>query len=324
MKDRRIGVVYLTDGNRDDLTYASIVALGLNHIREIDIHVVQAGFHCGPPPAVLAFLQARGHRLAMHSIAAAEGELRVDRPHISATTYVKAEAIAAVADDHDFVCYVDNDTLAVRPLDLALAAPKRQAFAAAPDLSVSTGFDNPDFFTNCDNHGLERRYFNAGLLAINVSRWKNSGIVEEYKSAVQSHARFCPYWSGSCTDLDQCALNIAAQGAWEMLPVRFNVQKSAFQTRFWDEAWIRHYTGHAKFLPARAHRVDRHERSILGRVARACPELGIEIPAGYLGFAYWVNGLRRRTQRTSISRLIDQHIAFEIGHTARCQCEGKD
>ena len=43
MSKRRLGVVYLTDGRRDDLTYASAVALGLNQAREIDIHIVQAG-----------------------------------------------------------------------------------------------------------------------------------------------------------------------------------------------------------------------------------------------------------------------------------------
>lgn len=309
MKEKRIGVIYLTDGNRDDLTYASAVALGLNHAREIDIHVVQAGFRSEPPPSVLRFLQSKGHRLAIHSLSAVDRGLPGNR-HITPTAYAKTEAIAVASVDHDFACYVDNDTLAMRPLDLAAVAPRKHPFGAAPDLSVSTGFDNPAFFANCDRHGLAKRYFNSGLLAINVSRWACSGIPERYESAVKAHADFCPYWDGSCTDLDQCALNIATQGQWETLPVEFNVQKSAFQTRFWSQALIRHYTGPEKFLPARSHRADRHERAVLGRIARACPELGLEIPAGYLGLAYWANGLRRKAARNRISRLIDQYFAI--------------
>lgn len=308
MTEKRIGVVYLTDGKRDDLTYVSIAALGLNHAREIDVHVVQAGFSSPPPPSVLGLLQSRGHRLAMHSISTLDRGLP-GRSHITPTAYAKTEAIASVSGAHDLVFYMDNDTLAMRPLDLAEAAPRKHALAAAADLSVATGLDNPAFFANCAKHGLERRYFNSGLLAIDVSRWADSGISEKYESAVKAHADFCPYWDGACTDLDQCAFNIAAGGAWEMLPVKFNVQKSAFQTPFWDHALIRHYTGPDKFLPARPHRVDRYERAVLGAVARACPELGIALPSKYLGLPYWANRLRRTATRSRMLQLMGQYLA---------------
>jgi lipopolysaccharide biosynthesis glycosyltransferase len=307
MTRKRIGVVYLTDGKRDDLTYVSIAALGLNHAREIDIHVVQAGFSAAPPPSVLRLLQSRGHRLATHSISTLDRGLP-GRSHITPTAYAKTEAIAAVSDTHDLVFYMDNDTLAMRSLDLAEAAPCKHPLAAAADLSVSTGLDNPAFFANCDKHGFKRRYFNSGLLAIDVSRWTDSGISEKYESAVKAHADFCPYWDGTCTDLDQCAFNMAAGCAWEMLPVKFNVQKSAFQTPFWDHALIRHYTGAGKFLPARPHRMDRYERAVLGQVARACPELGIALPSKCLGLSYWVNRLRRTTTRSRMLELMGQHF----------------
>ncbi|WP_027056150.1 glycosyltransferase [Mesorhizobium erdmanii] len=308
MTEKRIGVVYLTDGRRDDLTYASVVALGLCHKREIDIHIVQSGFRSVPPPAVLRVLQAKGHRLATHTLSTVHRGL-CGHGHITSTAYEKTEAIAAVSGEHDVVCYLDNDTLVMRPLDLAVTAPKTQPLAAVPDLSISTGFDNPAFFENCEKHGLERRYFNSGLIVINVPRWIGSGIPERYDSLIQRHAEFCPYWDGSCIHVDQCAFNIAANRAWETLPVEFNVQKSAFQTRYWDRALIRHYTGPEKFLPARAHRIDRQERSVLGRISRDCGELGLEIPPGYLGWTYWANRLRRNAERSKISRLIGQFLA---------------
>lgn len=305
MTEQRIGVVYLTDGKRDDLTYASAVALGLNHARGIDIHIVQSGFSSAPPPTVLRILQAKGHRLATHSLPTVDRGLP-GHGHITSTAFEKAAAIAAVSGDHDVVCYLDNDTLAVRPLDLAAAAPTTRPLAAVPDLSICTGLDNRAFFENCDKHGLERRYFNSGFMAINVSRWIGSGIPERFSSALKSHAYFCPYWDGSCTHIDQCAFNIAAQGAWETLPVEFNVQKSAFQTSYWDRALIRHYTGPEKFLPAVAHRIDSRERSVLGRISCNCGELGLNIPPAYLGLTYKVNRLRRRAYRIRISRLIGQ------------------
>lgn len=308
MTERRIGVVYLTDGRRDDLTYVSAVSLGLSHSREIDIHIAQSGFRSEPPPAVLRILQARGHRLATHTLSTVDRGL-CGHGHITPTANEKAEAIAAVSGEYDVVCYLDNDTLAMRPLDLAAVAPKTQPLAAVPDLSISTGFDNPAFFENCDKHGLERRYFNSGLMAINVSRWDGAGIPERYDSAVKAHADFCPYWDGPCIHLDQCAFNIAANRAWETLPLEFNVQKSAFQTAYWDRALIRHYTGPEKFLPARAYRIDRNERSVLTRISRHCEDLGLEIPPADLGLTYWANGLRRRAERTKISRLIGQFLA---------------
>ncbi|WFP62623.1 MULTISPECIES: glycosyltransferase [unclassified Mesorhizobium] len=303
MTEKRIGVVYLTDGKRDDLTYTSAVALGLNHARAIDIHIVQSGFSATPPPAALRVLQARGHRLATHALSPSD-RARSGHGHITSTAYEKAAAIAAVSGDHDIVCYLDNDTLAMRPLDLADAAPKTEPVAAVPDLSVCTGLDNPAFFRNCDKHGLERRYFNSGFMAINVPRWIGSDIAERFYSAAEMHAQFCPYWDGSCTHVDQCAFNIAAGGRWETLPVEFNVQKSAFQTSYWNRALIRHYTGPEKFLPARAHRIDGKERAALGRVSRNCAELGLDIPPAYALLFYWANRLRRRAYRARISQMI--------------------
>ena len=308
MTEKRIGVVYLTDGRRDDLTYTSVVALGLSHAREIDIHIVQSGFRSAPPPMVLRVLQAKGHRLATHTLSTVDRGFS-GHGHITSTTCEKAEAIAAVSGEHDFVCYIDNDTLAMRSLDLAAFAPKTQPLAAVPDLSISTGFDDPAFFENCDKHGLARRYFNAGLLAINVSRWIDSGIPERYDSVIKTHADFCPYRDGPCTHLDQCVFNIAANGAWETLPLEFNVQKSAFQTALWDRALIRHYTGPEKFLPVKAYRIDRKERSVLSRVSRDCGELCLEIPPAYLGLPYWANALRRKAVLNKISRLIGQLTA---------------
>jgi lipopolysaccharide biosynthesis glycosyltransferase len=308
MSQSKIGVVYLTDGNRDDLTYASVVALAIHHDRELDIHIVQVGFKARPPKSVLDAVQDRGHRLATHHLPVADTGLQ-GRGHITATAYAKVDAVKAASEGHDIVLYLDNDTLAVRELDLAGAAPRSQPLAACPDLSVSTGLDNADFFSNCDKHGLETRYFNSGLLAINVPRWKDSGIPERYETSVRSHADFCPYWDGRCRDLDQCALNIASQGCWEALPIEFNVQKSAFQTEYWDQARIRHYTGSQKFLPVKPHRLDDLERSVLARVGHAVPELRIRKPSAILKIAYVANRYRRQAARTHTSRLIELHLA---------------
>jgi len=308
MSNGRISVVYLTDGRRDDLTYASAVALGLNHKRPLDIHIVQSGFHARPPASVEGFLQTSGHRLAVHALPAADN-MRKGHGHITATAFAKVDAIASISDQHEIVCYLDNDTLAMRPLDLIVAAPADCPLAAVPDLSISTGLDNRAFFHNCEKHGLERRYFNSGLLVIDVARWRDSGIADRYAAAISAHESFCPYWDGSCVHLDQCLFNMAACGEWETLPICFNVQKSAFQTRFWDNALIRHYTGREKFLPSRAYRADKQERSLLHRIALACPGLGIRTAPSFMGLPYWANRIRRKAPRSTISGLIEEHLA---------------
>lgn len=310
MRETRIGVVYLTDGNRDDLTYASAIALGLNHKRGIDIHVVQAGFTSQPPDSVFKALQSRGHRLATHFLLPANRGLE-GHGHITSTAYAKLEAIEAMSNEYDTVCYLDNDTLAVRPLDLAAATPRTQPLAAVPDLSISTGLDYPDFFDNCRKHGLEPRYFNSGMFVLDTARWRDSGIPRRYESCLKAHAEFCCYRDGPCNDLDQCALNLAARGAWETLPLAFNVQKSAFQTRLWDAARIRHYTGSDKFLPMRPYRTDHLEHTVIASIAKACPELGLVVPNRYLGLGYQANRLRRSASRRRISRLIEKNLASE-------------
>lgn len=303
-----LGIVYLTDGNRDDLTYASIAALAMHHERSLDIHVVQAGFRALPPSSLLRWVQGMGHRLATHYLPAGRQHGRPGWGHITATAFAKVEAIEAVAGAYDHVCYLDNDMLTMRPVDLRRAAPRHLPLAAVPDLSVSTGLDNPAFFRNCETHGLPRRYFNSGFLSIDVARWRDRSMAARYHAAVENHKAFCPYWDGPCQDLDQCALNLAAGGDWETLPIGFNVQKSAFQTCHWQRALIRHYTGPEKFLPVKPHRADGLEHSLLRRIATVVPELSVEMPPRIFILAYLANGFRRRRARQRISHLISQHL----------------
>jgi hypothetical protein len=90
------------------------------------------------------------------------------------------------------------------------------------------------------------------------------------------------------------------QGDIVELPTALNVQKCALQTRLWQDAVLRHYTGPYKFLPVRPWRCDRKEHALLGSISR---ETGLPAPGLYdLGLSYSLNRLRRHKTVASYER----------------------
>ena len=94
------------------------------------------------------------------------------------------------------------------------------------------------------------RYFNSGMLLIDVARWRRDHVGDDVLTYAQEHADRCRYH-------DQDALNAILHGQWHQLHPRYNAQTNIMlgQTRRFTQDVLRrvrahpvlvHFCGHKK------------------------------------------------------------------------------
>jgi lipopolysaccharide biosynthesis glycosyltransferase len=136
-------------------------------------------------------------------------------PHISRITYARL-LIAEILPPHIArILYLDTDLLVLGDL-LALCSTDLEgaAMGAVLDsyLDSATKQNSPDYVNvpRVDN------YFNAGVLLIDLGRWRGRRIAEKAVEYLSRHPD-SPY-------SDQDALNVACNGQWRKLDSRWNFQ----------------------------------------------------------------------------------------------------
>jgi len=120
-----------------------------------------------------------------------------DKVHVSKALYLDADI--AVNDSISELYNINVD-------DYYLAAANTPGFAIHKDLEMSEG----------------SRYFNAGIMLINVARWRREGLKERVIDIVRRKP-----WAIQFAD--QCGLNAAVDGRWKEFHPKFNFQSFFFE-----------------------------------------------------------------------------------------------
>jgi lipopolysaccharide biosynthesis glycosyltransferase len=287
-----IAVAYVTDRNYHEMTLFSLASVALSHRKPLDFFLFQNKYAADVPARYCLSIEKLGHRLIVRQAPAyAPAETFSTGTHLTPTAFVRVAAIEELSLAYQYVLYLDGDTLAFGDLKIEQFAGFPETAAACLDLSISTGFDDPSFAQNCMRNGVSPEFFNSGVLMINGKRWLETEALARFTHNLHRHSQSCAYLT-SCLPNDQCALNLTLGFEFKKLPMAYNVQKSALQTRAWSTALIRHYTGKAKFMRVVPWRCDYREYKLLERI---CAETGLEFPPGIFdyGISYALNTLRR-------------------------------
>jgi lipopolysaccharide biosynthesis glycosyltransferase len=82
--------------------------------------------------------------------------------------------------------------------------------------------DNPGFDRHDElNMTKTAKYFNSGVMLINVKKWKETNLLNNVISFVTEH-------SSAIKFVDQCGLNSVINGNWKQLELKFNQQAVIF------------------------------------------------------------------------------------------------
>lgn len=101
--------------------------------------------------------------------------------------------------------------------------------------------ENPNFSRHKElGMRSESKYFNSGVMLLNLDKWRQSGMKDAVISLVKAKPEAIHF-------VDQCGLNGIVDGKWLELGAKFNFQSSMI-TRCSDEkkAIVIHFTGSSK------------------------------------------------------------------------------
>lgn len=196
---------------------------------------------------------------------ALEGLLTIG--HLNACTYLRLLMPHVLPRSLKKVIYLDADLLIRRniaeiwdtPIDdhpvlaaVEVAAPFvdcATVFPASPERYKYTAEPNP--VKNYRDLGIpgHRKFFNAGVLCVNLDRWRKDDIPRQAMQCLHDHKDFV-LWC------DEYALNVVTSGQWGEIDARWNQgaafnsypcwQESPFEKPVYesikDDPWIIHFT----------------------------------------------------------------------------------
>jgi lipopolysaccharide biosynthesis glycosyltransferase len=136
--------------------------------------------------------------------------------HVSIATYFRILIPRLLPDDVDRVLFLDSDII-VRGSLAELYEEQIEDYTHA-------AVENP-----LSEEDLERLsipaghvYFNAGVLLLNLKRWRHEGLVEKILAYLKSNTDKLRYW-------DQDALNAILYDRWKKWPPKWNAQVAFFK-----------------------------------------------------------------------------------------------
>jgi len=141
--------------------------------------------------------------------------------HISASTYLRLFVDQLLPTEADRVLYLDADMLVRTDLTpLYQADLQGKTIGAVRDLVIADLSHPYSGITDYMQRGLpsDGHYFNAGLLLIDLNRWRS----ERLGHAILEYAR----QHGGQGNFDQDALNASVHRDWTELDLTWNVQGS--------------------------------------------------------------------------------------------------
>ncbi len=227
------------------------VASSVDSNRELDIYVLDGGVS----PTSKSKLKQSCARFGRHirwlvPDLTALRDLPVSH-HINHSTYLRILLAELLPASVSRAIYLDADVIVVRSLEELWQTPLEDAYCAAvqdaffPALEPADVFDHPlqcqiaprndpRPIANYKELGLSGslRYFNAGIMLVNVERWRREQVAARSIECLRTNATQVRFW-------DQYALNVLFAGQWKQLDARWNQSSDVFQLPSWQRS---HYS----------------------------------------------------------------------------------
>ena len=164
--------------------------------------------------------------------------------HLSRTAYARILMPLLLPEAQGRLLYVDCDTLINAPLaPLAELDMQRFAVAAVDDIARLDPIRHAERNRAIGLPG-EMRYFNSGVLLIDLDQWRRESLSERVMAFAADHP--------DLPMMDQDALNGTLRGQWLPLDERWNLHRRLVKGRYegdavdWGDAAIIHFIGQVK------------------------------------------------------------------------------
>lgn len=142
-------------------------------------------------------------------------KLQLNLEYLSHETFSRLILSEVLPSDMNRMIYIDSDVVVRKNLnDLYYSDLEQYLFAAVPDM-------NPYFSDIFKTRTRNMNYFNAGVLLIDLNKWREVNFSSELMDFALSNAKELEY-------ADQDVLNIVADDKWKQLDLEWNVNSNFF------------------------------------------------------------------------------------------------
>lgn len=257
-----IHIVLTFDANFWAPAYATMRSVCLYSRRRTDLvfHLLHRTLDAEKKADLADIEREFGARLEWHDLDRSQvfGDLAASLPQNKRLTnivYARLMVDVLLGPSVERLLYLDCDILVRAPIeDLYAIDLKGKSIAAGRDLLGPIIFAGRDFRQNRDLFDIADPYFNAGVILIDLKRWRDRALLELVETLMASGTMARLYY-------DQDFLNIAFRGDWLMLDPAWNLMDPRKVHEPLDPR-IAHYSGEAKpwnlFSPAAFRRSYRH------------------------------------------------------------------
>lgn len=189
---------------------AAMLCSLLEHNRVSRIHLFYSSISKLELEKLQSFVTKYGTEITLYEMELSDfAELPVDK-WASAAVYFRLLAPRFLPADLDKILYLDTDIIVRRSLfDLWNTNIASHALAAVPHN------EDEDDFRKALGLPDGTKYFNSGVLLINLKYWRENHVVEHAIAFVRDNPDKIQFW-------DQDALNGTLVGQWVELPISWN------------------------------------------------------------------------------------------------------
>ncbi len=214
-------VVSLLDANRNAVFHLHVIDGGLTSYQHRELEAKAAR-------------RQRANRVSYHTL---NHEIfRGFKADYGNSYMTYARIVVASVVDAERVLYLDTDLLVAADVTPLWEADLGEAVVAAvPDRDIARVQDDYPF---PDGPG-EARYFNAGVLVINLTRWRQQGVQEALLRMITANPDRFRWW-------DQTAMNVLLHDRVHFLDAGWNTFADEFDPSLRDRGRIFHYVGGTK------------------------------------------------------------------------------
>ncbi|AXH98440.1 glycosyltransferase family 8 protein [Sporosarcina sp. PTS2304] len=188
--------------------------------------------------------------------------------HINHTSYFRIVAPTILPKTVERAIYLDCDLIVTKDInDMSVIDIKGATLAAVSDPYGSERVTELDI--------KNKRYFNAGVLLIDITKWNENNLTEKIIDYIKENNNLLKFW-------DQDAINGVVQGEWFELDYRWNAQKRHFDDMNESNLlnpFIIHYTSdtkpwhiHSKH-PLKSKYIEYSNKTVFGRPDFLAPSL---------------------------------------------------
>jgi lipopolysaccharide biosynthesis glycosyltransferase len=217
MKER-INIVFASDRNYIQHLGAALVSLLVNN-RELafTVYIISSGMTAKDRRNIDEIV--KGYDCEVRHLTVSDDlfvRLATEHPMYPKGIYYRL-LIPSLIDEKK-VLYLDSDIIVNGSIRELYNTELGDAYVGAIE---DPGFDRHDKL----RMDRSSRYFNSGMMLINLAKWKESGLQKKVIDFIEHNpdAIWFP---------DQCGLNSIINGKWKQVPLKFNQQSSIFSEGF--------------------------------------------------------------------------------------------